>query len=180
MLWKAHVCIFSLYFLCSLLSCAVILNPSFSPASPEWASISSHVAYQQSPPLPQRMMRWSRGRVLANHTAPPQALHVPVSTSIPLIRILWAASALHCAREHLFLGLSPSPSHSVFLWSIPTFLSQEAQYSVHSSPQTAVHGVLKHYVAVKLSWTTFSILSVAKYSAASSRGPGNIFLFAPS
>ena len=47
-------------------------------------------------------------------------------------------SDLRCALKHLLPGLSPSPSRAVFFWSIPAFLSQEAQRTVHLSPQTAV------------------------------------------
>lgn len=59
-----------------------------------------------------------RGCVLANHVTYLRPFYVPVSTSIPIIRILWAASALQCAPKHLFAGLSPSlslsPEHSRF------------------------------------------------------------------
>ena len=70
-----------------------------------------------------------------------------------------------CAPKHLFTGLSPSPSHSVFLWSIPAFLSQEAHYSVHLCIQTAVHSVLKTlFLVIQLTWTRFNVISVAKIS----------------
>lgn len=48
-------------------------------------------------------------------------LTAAVRASTPIIRILRAAVALHCAPKHLLAGLSSSPSQPAFLWSVLAF-----------------------------------------------------------